>query len=122
MAVILVIDDSNLARASVRKLLAPEGHEILEATKGEEGLEMISSHSPDCILLDILMPGVSGMDILSRLRSERSRIPVIVVTADIQESVREKCLELGAFAVINKPLLLQTLSGTIMEALKGKTR
>ena len=122
MAVILVIDDSSLARASVRKLLAPEGHEILEATSGEEGLEMISRHSPDCILLDILMPGVSGMDILSRLHSEGSRTPVIVVTADIQDSVREKCLELGAFTVINKPLLLKTLSGTIREALKEINR
>ena len=120
MAKILVIDDSSLARSSVRKLLTPEGHEILEAARGEDGLEMISSHSPDCILLDILMPGVSGMDILSRFQSEGSQIPVIVVTADIQDSVREKCLQLGAFEVINKPLLLKSVSGVIKKALEGK--
>jgi len=119
MAVILVIDDSSLARTSVRKILSPENYEILEATDGEEGLKMLSQHSPDCVIMDILMPKVSGIDVLTKLHSEGSSIPVIIVTADIQDSVREKCLALGAFAVVNKPLLLQDLPAKVKMALEG---
>lgn len=122
MAKILVVDDSNLARSSVRKLLTPAGHEVIEAKDGEEGLKMLTQHSPDCLVVDILMPVVSGLNILEKLHSEGSDLPVVVVTADIQDSVRERCLELGAFAVINKPLLLQDLPGVVQEALKGKDR
>jgi CheY-like chemotaxis protein len=120
MTLILVIDDSNLARGAIRKILTPEGYEILEASSGEEGQKMLSQHAPDCILMDLLMPGISGMDILTQLNSTGSSTPVIVITADIQDSVRSKCLELGAFAVINKHLLFETLLGTVKEALVAK--
>jgi CheY-like chemotaxis protein len=122
MTLILVIDDSNLARSAIRKILAPEGYEILEASNGEEGTKMLSQHAPDCILMDLLMPGISGLDILRQLNSTGSSTPVIVITADIQDSVRSKCLELGAFAVVNKPLLFETLLGTVKEALVAKDK
>lgn len=122
MAVVLVIDDSKLARSGIRKILAPAGHEVLEAEGVQEGLELISRHSPDCILTDILMPEITGMDFLARLRSEGCQTPVIVTTADIQESVRDKCLEMGAFAVVHKPLLLKNILETVEEALKGKEK
>ena len=117
MSLILIIDDSNLARASIRKILAPEGYEILEATGGEEGLKMLSQHSPDCILMDLLMPGMTGTEVLEQLRSTGSTTPVVIITADIQTSVRDRCLELGAFAVVNKPLLFETLLDTVKETL-----
>lgn len=120
MAVILVIDDSSLARASVKKVLTPDGYEIIEATDGETGMDMLSRYAPDCVVMDILMPKISGIDVLKQLQSSGSNIPVIIVTADIQDSVREKCLNLGAFAVVNKPLLLKDLAATVREALKGK--
>ena len=122
MGLILIIDDSSLARASIRKILAPEGYEILEASGGEEGLKMLSQHSPDCLLMDLLMPGIGGMEVLEQLHSTGSSPPVIIITADIQTSVRDKCLELGAFAVVNKPLLFETLLDTVKEALGAKDK
>jgi CheY-like chemotaxis protein len=122
MAQILIIDDSSLARASIRKILAPEGYEILEASSGAEGIESLSEHSPDCILMDLLMPGIGGMEVLQQLHSTGSSTPVIIITADIQTSVRDRCLELGAFAVINKPMLFETLPDAVKEALGAKDK
>jgi len=120
MAVILVIDDSNLARGAIRKILAPEGYNIIEASDGEEGMRMISKDSADCILLDLLMPGMSGTEILTQLHTTGFNTPIIIITADIQDSVRGKCLELGAFAVINKPLLFETLADTVKKAMLNR--
>jgi CheY-like chemotaxis protein len=117
MKQILIIDDSNLARASVKRILEPEGYEILAATGGEEGMKMFAKNRPDLILVDLMMPGVSGMDVLEQLKAAGSTTPVIVITADMQEGVNEKCFELGAYAVINKPLLFETLAVKVKEAL-----
>lgn len=104
MAQILVIDDSIYQRGQIRRALEPEGHELLEATNGREGLEMVDTSRPDCILLDLIMPETSGLEVLQILHDQRSNVPVIVLTADIQERTRQQCLELGATAFINKPL------------------
>lgn len=63
MALILVLDDSPLFRAVISKVVLEEGYEVLEARNGFEGLQMITSHKPDCILLDLLMPVMGGIRI-----------------------------------------------------------
>lgn len=118
MALILVIEDAALSRQMLRKILQPEGHTILEAKNGREGLEMASTHNPDCILLDILMPEMGGREVLKALRLQDSQIPTIVITADIQESTRQECLELGAFAVLHKLIKPNELRQWIEKALE----
>lgn len=103
MALILVVEDAWLSRRMMSKVLENDGHTILQATNGREGLEMVSTHNPECIFLDLLMPEVDGLDVLKTLQDEGSKIPIVVITADIQQSTRQQCLELGAIAVINKP-------------------
>lgn len=103
MALILIIDDAAFTRRMIRKIVVAEGHEPLEATNGQEGLDMIASHHPDCVLVDLLMPIVDGFGVLKTLQVRQSPIPVIVISADIQEGVRQRCLELGASGFINKP-------------------
>ena len=103
MALILVIDDSLYMRGKICSILRLDGHIILEADNGLKGLQMASANSPDCILLDIIMPGMDGLKIIKSLKDQHLNIPMIVVTADIQESTRKQCMELGAAAVINKP-------------------
>lgn len=114
MALILVVEDAWLSRRMMSKVLENDGHTILQATNGREGLEMVRGHNPDCIFLDLLMPEVDGLDVLKTLQDEGSKIPIVVITADIQQSTRQQCLELGAIAVINKPSqppeLLQALN------------
>ena len=120
MALILIIDDSTYMRSMIRSILKKEGHEILEAENGLKGIQMISEHSPDCVLLDIIMPGMDGIKILNTLHERNSKIPVIIITADIQESTRKQCLQLGAFAFINKPPKGEVLVSTIKKVLPQK--
>ncbi len=117
MAVILIIDDSFYMRGKIRSILKTGGYETIETDNGLKGLQMVSSHSPDCILLDIIMPGMDGLKILAALSEKGSTIPMIVITADIQESTRKQCLELGARAVINKPPKEEELLNTIKKVL-----
>ncbi|HWR59059.1 MAG TPA: response regulator [Thermodesulfovibrionales bacterium] len=115
MARILIIDDSSYMRRMIRSILKADGYEIFEAEDGLKGLQMSRTVAPDCILMDLIMPGVDGLKILNVLHEERSNIPVIVLTADIQESVRSQCLELGAVAFINKPPRDNVLLGALKQ-------
>lgn len=103
MALILTIDDSMFMRKRMINMLKEDGHDILEAEDGMKGLQMANSHKPDCILLDLIMPDMDGIKVLKALHKSGSDTPVIVITADIQESVQKQCLEFGVHAFINKP-------------------
>ena len=120
MALILIVDDSSTMRKAIAKVVKAEGYNTLEAADGREGLEIAATHAPDCILLDLIMPEVDGLEVLKALRERGSKIPVVVLTADIQEIVRKECLELGATAFINKPLIGNKLLDTIQKALGFK--
>jgi CheY-like chemotaxis protein len=117
MARVLVIDDSLYMRAKIQKALQEDGYGLIEADSGIKGLQMVLSHAPDCILLDLIMPDMDGLKVLKALRDQGSRIPVIVLTADIQESVRRECLDLGARAFITKPPKDEDLRRTVKEVL-----
>ena len=114
---ILVADDSKLQRAFVRFSLDDIGYEVLEAANGESALEVTRNQSPDCILLDLYMPDISGRDVLQTLRSEGIDTPIIIVTADVEDQTRQQCLKLGANLVINKPKDPQDLVDAIAEVL-----
>lgn len=120
MALILIIDDAALSRAMVRKTLNAEGYKTIEANNGKQGVEMADIHRPDCICLDVLLPELNGFEVLQKLKEEGLDIPVIMITADTQETTREKCLNLGAFAVMNKPAKAEILSQTITQAIAQK--
>ena len=117
MALILVIDDSAYMRAKIRATMEADGHEVLEADDGLSGLQTAYTRTPDCIILDLIMPEVDGLRILKTLHDQGSRIPVIVVTADIQVSVQRQCLSLGAAALINKPPQERELLNAVREVL-----
>ena|SRR6476646_168811 len=103
MALILIVEDAWFTRRLISKTLQAVGHTTIEASCGQEGLEKVLSHAPDCMLLDLLMPDMDGRDVLQRLRDQNSHVPTIVLTADIQASSRQQCLDLGAIAVLGKP-------------------
>ena len=103
MALVLITDDAAFTRRMIRKAFKDTDHVVLEATNGKECLEMVETHSPDCLLLDLLMPELDGFGVLATLKEQGSTIPVIVLSADIQDSVREQCLGLGAAVMLKKP-------------------
>jgi CheY-like chemotaxis protein len=120
MAKILIIDDSLLNRRKLVSILSPDGHTIIEAANGQQGLEMIQTEAPDCILMDLLMPILDGYGLLKALRIDNNVIPIVVITADIQITSREMCMQLGAFCLLNKPPRAEEVLQAVKNALKGK--
>lgn len=117
MAFILIIEDAWFTRRFLSKTLQAAGHTTVEANCGQEGLEKALTHAPDCILLDLLMPDMDGREVLQRLQAQEHSIPAIVLTADIQSSSRQQCLELGAIAVLGKPPTPEDLAAAIDRAI-----
>ncbi|MBZ8180361.1 response regulator [Oscillatoria salina] len=117
MSLILIIDDAAFTRRMLRKALSAEGYQVIEATNGAEGLEMAQTQNPDCILVDLLMPVMDGFSVLETIRDRNLTIPVIVVSADIQAGVRQRCLDLGASGFLNKPPKSAELHQTIKQIL-----
>jgi len=104
MAKILLVDDSKFQRKNVSRLLVGMGHEVSEAENGEIGLQMLDTFKPDLIITDLLMPVLDGLSVLRALKKRGCKTPAIVVSADIQESTRQECMQLGAKAFLTKPV------------------
>lgn len=100
---ILVVDDSSLARRTLRQILESVGHTVEEAANGSEGLEKYFLNRPDLVFLDMVMEHMTGLEVLVKLREMDPHVRVIVATADIQSSTRSEAEEKGACEVINKP-------------------
>jgi CheY-like chemotaxis protein len=100
---ILVVDDSLFARMNICDILKDAGYECLQAQNGREGLEMVASVGPDCILSDLLMPELDGIGMMTALREQGISVPVIVLSADIQETKRAQCVALGTAGFLSKP-------------------
>ena len=83
MARILVVDDEPTIRALLRDVLEEEGHEVLLAEDGHAGLRMVEQLHPDCVVLDVMMPGLDGHEVLQRVRASRGgySLPVVMLTA-----------------------------------------
>jgi len=101
--VVLVTDDSGFLRKRVCASVQAEGFKTIEAEDGEKCLEAIAEHQPDCVFLDLIMPVMDGFAVLKALQDYPDAPPVVVLTADIQDSVRAECLSLGAKIFLNKP-------------------
>ena len=122
MSKILICDDSWLTRRGVKRIVQSEGYEVCEAENGLQGLEMLraSDGDIDAVILDLLMPKMSGVEFLDALKGENIMIPVVVLTADIQKTVKEKCTELGASAFLNKPPEPEVLIAVLNDLLTGQ--
>jgi CheY-like chemotaxis protein len=108
-----------------REPLRSAGYEVVAANNGENGLLAVTEHQPDCIVLDLLMPVMDGPEFLRQLRASGAEVPVIVVSADIQESSRALVEDLGISGFLNKPVkskellaCLETIWASQMEASK----
>jgi two-component system chemotaxis response regulator CheY len=120
-AKILIVDDSALARRLVRKILEEFGCEVEEASDGAQALERYVLNRPDAVILDLLMHGMTGGEVLQKFKELNSALPVIIVTADIQRTTREEVRALGAAAMINKPITKEQLEEVLSVVLAGGT-
>jgi len=110
---VLVVDDEPDSVELLREFLATKGYEVLSASDGEEALRKVKADRPHLILLDVRMPGMSGLEVLREVRQIDQEVGVIMVTAVNEEETGRQALELGAFDYIVKPLDLAYLERTL---------
>ena len=118
-AKILIVDDSGLARRLTKQFVEELGHSVEEATDGAQALERYVLNRHDAVILDMVMHGMYGLEVLTKLRELNPKLPVVVVTADIQKSTREQVQSGGAAAIINKPLKREELATVLATVLAG---
>lgn len=106
IATILVVDDEERDRKLMGAILATDGHKVIFASSGEEALASVAQQLPDLILLDVMMPGISGFDVMLRIRADdRSRmIPIIMATVLNDRASRLRALDAGASEFFSKPV------------------
>ena len=116
---VLIVDDSALARRNLRQILESANCEVDEAEDGLSALERYFLEKPDVVMLDLVMRGMYGLDVLQKIRELDPRARVIVVSADIQTSSQDLAGEAGAAAFINKPFDKSDILSALDTALAG---
>jgi len=114
---VLIVDDSALSRRTLRRILESAGYEVLEAHDGMTALEVYFLEKPGLVLLDLVMKGMYGLEVLEKLREMDQHVRVVVASADIQSSTRKLVDEAGALGFINKPFVPEEVIAAIEAAL-----
>jgi FixJ family two-component response regulator len=120
LAVIGIVDDDESVRDSISSLLRSAGYKTESFESAEAYLNSDRASEPNCLLLDVRMPGLSGLQLQSELNHQKVSIPVIFITAHSDEQVRERALSEGAVAVLGKPFNDDVLLGAIDSAVGNK--
>lgn len=118
-AKVLVVDDSSLARRTMRQLLEASGHTVEEGADGAQALERFFLNPPDLVVLDMVMTGMYGLDVLKKMREINPEVKVIVATADIQTSTADDVRAAGAKGILNKPINREKLQAAVSAVLSG---
>ena len=118
MPTVLVVDDDPTLREVVSGYLTRAGLDVLEAQDGHDALAVARDRSPDLVVLDLTLPGLDGLEVFRRLRSERGDLPVVMLTARGEESDRILGLEIGADDYVTKPFSSRELVLRIQSILR----
>ena len=121
MAKVLIVEDDPHTRELVRVYLDREGHDVLTADNGNDGLRSAREEAPDIILLDLMLPGMDGRDVCQSLRGE-SDVPIVMLTARVQEGDRLEGFDLGADDYITKPFSPREVVARIRAVLRRAAR
>jgi two-component system cell cycle response regulator DivK len=121
---ILVVEDNPRNRKLVRDVLEYAGYRTLVAENGEQGVELASAHQPDLTLMDVQLPGIDGLEALSRLRADRAtaRLRVAALTASAMKEDRDRLLAAGFDGYLEKPLDVRAFPGQIAALLDGSNQ
>jgi two-component system, cell cycle response regulator DivK len=118
---VLVVEDNEKNMKLVRDVLQATGYRTLEATSGEDAVELALAHTPDLVLMDVQLPGMDGVEALARLRSDdrTASIPVLALTAQAMHGDRERFLGAGFDGYVSKPVNFIELLATVKEYCSG---
>jgi len=119
MEKVLIVDDNRASRDLIRAILRPVRCDIIEASHGQQALDLIQHDRPDLVLLDVDMPGLDGLALVRRIREKPSLagLPVVAVTAFAMEGDRERCLAAGFTAYFTKPVRAALLRQQVQQLL-----
>ena len=118
---VLVIDDEEPIRRFLRAALETNGFKVIEAASGEEGIRHTATYQPDAILLDLGLPGIDGMDVISKIR-DWSSLPILVLSARGQEDDKVRALESGADDYLTKPFAVRELLARLGVSLRHRAQ
>ena len=121
-AVIAVVDDQPSVRASLARLLRSADFTPARHPSGQEFLDSLNDGAPDCVILDLRMPGLSGFDVLARLARREPPVPVIVLTSYPSDDARERALAQGVVAFLTKPVDRTVLLEAVTRAIGSRNR
>lgn len=114
---IAVVDDEESIRKSLRRLFSAAQLDVAVYASGQEFLDSLTGSQPDCLVLDLQMPGLTGLEVQRVLAGARVRFPTIIITAHDEPETRARCLSAGAAAYLCKPLhdelLLDAIAGAV---------
>ena len=110
---ILVVDDEEVVRHFIGAALQAPQRQILTASSGEEALDLAKQHDVDLVLLDLIMPGISGVETFRQLHALRPELPVVIVTGYPDSDLMSRALEIGPFTMINKPIDINQLQKVV---------
>ena len=110
---ILLTDDSNVNRSYLKSILEEQNFEVMEASSGHDALDIVVTTPPDAMILDLMMPGIGGLDILKMIRAKVYKFPILIFTSDYKEITKKNCLDAGANEVLYKPTKPQHLLSII---------
>jgi len=121
MARVMVVDDSPTDKAHLKQMLERGGYEVLEAASGQDAIGMIRAQRPDCVVMDVVMPGMNGFQATRTLSKDPATagIPIVVVSSKSQETDRLWALRQGAREYIVKPVKEADLLGKIKAVIGG---
>jgi two-component system response regulator PilR (NtrC family) len=120
LGLILIVDDEPVIRDVLTQLLTSEGYEVEIAASGEEGLQKFSLRTPDLILLDLLMPGLDGIEVLKTVKKIQPQALVIIITAYASVESAIEAMKMGAYDYVQKPFKHEELLLTVRRALEHK--
>ena len=120
MSTILVVDDEPMVREVLTQYLAADGFDVVEAGDGDAAVAAVTEHSPDLVLLDLMLPKRNGLDVLAFIRGT-SQLPVILLTARGEESDRVRGLEAGADDYVAKPFSAREVVARVRSVLRRAT-
>lgn len=117
---VAVVDDEAPVRTALGRLLRVADYQVIGFASGEEFLASLPARRPDCVLLDIHMPGLSGLQVRQRLREAGSTLPVVFITANDRTELARQGLDPGAASVLHKPFTADDMLGAITVAIGGR--
>ncbi len=118
MAKILIVEDDRAILLGLKENLAYEGHMVVQATRGDDALDRLASEKPDLLILDIMLPGISGFEICRRIRKDDRRLPILMLTARSEDVDKVMGLDLGADDYITKPFSVPELMARVRALLR----